>query len=282
MKQLHVVIAGMSAVSITATALAVAALGGPETGEARVGNTGQERVSRSASDFHWSGRVGAGDAVEIKGVNGDVSVERASGRDVVVTADVRGPRSNPETVRIEMVEHAGGLTFCAVYSTPEGKRENSCGVGDKGRLSTVSNHVTVNFLVELPADVRFVSRTVNGDVDAFDLGSDIEANTVNGDIAISTTGFAAAETVNGSIEAEMGARDLLNDIVFSTVNGSITLDLHDAVDADVDASWLNGSFESAMPLTLEGRMSRRSARGTLGDGGPHIELKTVNGSIRIH
>ena len=43
-----------------------------------------------------------------------------------------------------------------------------------------------------------------------------------------------------------------------------------------------GGFESDLPFTLEGRMSRRSARGALGDGGAQIELKTVNGSIRIH
>ena len=282
MKKLHVVMAGMIAVSATATVFAIRASAGPAEGGAMVGNAGQERASESANDFYWSGRVASGDAVEIKGINGDVTIERATGSEVVVTAEAHGRRSNPETVRVEMVEHAGGVTFCAVYPTPEGKRENYCGAGDDGRMSTENNDVSVTFRVELPADVHVIGRTVNGDVEAFDLASDVQANTVNGDIEISTTGFAAAETVNGSIEAEMGARDLMSDIAFSTVNGSISLDLHDAVDADLDASWLNGSFESDVPFTLEGRMSRRSARGALGDGGPHIELKTVNGSIRIH
>jgi len=281
MKKLHVVIAGMTVVSVSATVLAIGALGGEPSSESRLSDTGQERLRQSADDFYWSGRVDGGDAVEIKGINGDVSIAQASGSEVVVTAEAYGRRSDPERVVIEMVEHGEGLTFCVVYPTPEGKRENYCGPGDEGRMSTENNDVNVHFRVEVPADVDVVGRTVNGDVEALDLQSDIEAVTVNGDIEISTTGFAAAQTVNGSIEAEIGAMELRNDIEFSTVNGSITVDLHDAVDADLDASWLNGSFDSDLPFSMQGLVSRRSARGALGNGGAQIELKTINGSIRI-
>ena len=61
----------------------------------------------------------------------------------------------------------------------------------------------------------------------------------------------------------------------------ITLDVDDGADATVNASWLNGGFESDLPFTLDGRIGKRSARGVLGDGGPELELQTVNGSIRI-
>ncbi len=68
----------------------------------------------------------------------------------------------------------------------------------------------------------------------------------------------------------------------STVNGSISLDVDDDIDADLEASWLNGDFESDIPFALSGRMSRGQASGVLGDGGADLELSTVNGSIRIH
>ena len=154
-------------------------------------------------------------------------------------------------------------------------------IGEDGRMNTSRNDVRIDFFVQIPDRVDFAGRTVNGDVEAYDLGGDVLAVTVNGDIEISTTGFAEAETVNGSIDAEMGAPELRSGAEFSTVNGSITLDLHDDVDADIDANWLNGSFESDLPFSLQGRVSRRSARGTLGAGGPELELSTVNGSIRI-
>lgn len=235
---------------------------------------------QSAEDYLWRGSISAGQ-LEIKGVNGSITVERASGSEVVVAAEAHGRRSDPSTVRIEMVEHADGVTFCAVYPTPEGERDNFCGAGSEGRMNTRRNDVQVDFFIQLPEDVEFVGRTVNGDIEALDLDSDVMANTVNGDVDLSTSGFARAQTVNGSIDAEMGRFDLGEGASFTTVNGSITVDLPDDVDADLDASWLNGGFESDLPVLLQGRMGRGSARGALGDGGPELELTTVNGSIRI-
>lgn len=242
---------------------------------------GGATTAQAATDFRWSGRVAAGEALEIKGVNGSIEVAPADGDDVLVTAEATARRSDPGSVRIERVEHAGGITFCAVYPTPEGRQENRCGPGSSGRMNTERNDVRVDFRVEVPEGVSFVGRTVNGDVEAFGLRSDVTAVTVNGDVEVTTTGFAQAKTVNGSIDASMGSADFREGVSFSTVNGSITLDLPDDIDANLDASWLNGGFESDIPFLLEGRMSRRSARGVLGDGGPRLELETVNGSIHI-
>ncbi|NNF14070.1 MAG: DUF4097 family beta strand repeat protein [Gemmatimonadetes bacterium] len=236
---------------------------------------------QSATDYRWSGRVAVGESVEIKGINGSVDFVYAQGDEIVVTAEARARRSDPSTVRIERVEHGEGLTFCAVYPTPEGREQNRCGPGNSGNMNTHRNDVQVDFRVEVPEGVTVIGRTVNGEVEAMGLQSDVYAESVNGDIEISTTGFAQAETVNGSIEAAMGSADFQSAVEFSTVNGSIDLDLPDDIDADLDASWLNGSFESDIPFLLEGGISKRSARGVLGDGGPELELQTVNGSIRI-
>jgi DUF4097 and DUF4098 domain-containing protein YvlB len=143
-----------------------------------------------------------------------------------------------------------------------------------------NNDVSVEFRIEVPRGVRLDARTVNGEIEATELTADVDARTVNGDIEVTTQGFARAQTVNGSIEAEMG-RWMPTGAHFETVNGSIDLDLPDDVDADLDASWVNGGLESDLPFTVDGRITRRSARGQLGEGGPDLEIKTVNGSIRI-
>ena len=244
-------------------------------------NQGSGMTGEAAQDFRWAGRLDAGDVVEIKGINGDISVTPASGSEIEVVAEARGRKSEASTVRIERIDHADGITFCAVYPTPEGERVNECAPGSEGRMSTRNNDVSVDFEIRLPADLHFIGRTVNGEVFAHDLGGDVTAETVNGDIEVSTEGFARAETVNGDIDIEMGASDFAEGAGFSTVNGSITLDVADGVDADVSASWLNGGFESDLPFTLDGRIGKRSARGMLGDGGPTLELETVNGSIHI-
>jgi hypothetical protein len=236
---------------------------------------------RVQEEFRWTGSVDRGDLLEIKGVNGPISATPASGNQVEVVAIKSGRRSDPATVTIDVIEHAGGVTLCAVYPTPEGERANECGVGEDGRNSIRRNDVRVSWEIRVPDGVEFRGRTVNGDVEATGLGARVDVATVNGDVTVGTTGFAAARTVNGSIEARMGG-ELRDDVSFETVNGSIRLDVDDGLDANVDASWLNGSLETEIPFQVRGRMGRRSAEGTLGSGGATMRLRTVNGSIRIY
>ena len=236
---------------------------------------------QAADDFRWTGRLDAGRILEVKGLNGPVVVERAGGADIEVTASARARRSDPTEVRVQVVEHAEGVTICAVYPTPRGERENYCGPGSEGRNNNRNNDTQVEFLVRLPDGVRFAGRTVNGDVEALGLSSDVAVSTVNGDVEVATTGYAEAATVNGSIDARMGRMDPEGGLSFKTVNGSITLDLPDDVDADLDARWVNGGLDSDLPLRIDGRMSRQRAEGTFGAGGPELSVSTVNGSIRI-
>ncbi len=181
------------------------------------------RAATGQSEFHWKGKVAPGKAIEIKGVNGDVRAVAGSG-DVEVTAVKHARRSDPDEVKIEVVQHEDGVTICAVYPS-DGRRENSCDAGDGGHMNVRDNDVTVDFTVRVPAGVRFVGRTVNGDVGAADLTGDVEANTVNGSIRISTAGYAEAQTVNGEIVASLGRATWSNALEFRTVNGGITLDL---------------------------------------------------------
>ena len=242
------------------------------------------RQSRDGSDqeadFVWRGEVEIGQTLQIKGVNGDIIAERAAGEEIQVRAEKRSRRSDVDDVRIEVVEHAGGVTLCAVYPSSRG-RENTCEPGSGGHNSVRNVDVQVTFYVSVPENVAFEASTVNGDVEVEDLASEVGVSSVNGDIEISTTGFATATTVNGSIDAAMERYDIEDGLRFTTVNGSISLDLPDDVDADLDASWLNGRLETDLPFERIGRVSRFSARGVLGDGGPELSVKTVNGSIHI-
>jgi hypothetical protein len=241
----------------------------------------QNRPLQVADGFSWIGSIDPGDVLEIKGVNGPIVVERTSSSQIEVTAHAEGRRSDAETVTIERVEHAGGTTLCAVYPTPEGERENYCAPGDDGHMNVERNDVEVSFHVMLPEGVTFHGRTVNGDLQAMGLGSDVMLKTVNGDVDLSTAGRAEAATVNGSIEAAFGNTDIREEATFTTVNGNITLDVPDDIDADLDASWLNGELDSELPFKLQGRMAKGRASGVIGDGGPLLSVSTVNGSIRL-
>ena len=238
--------------------------------------------SAQAQDFQWRGSVAQGRSIEIKGVNGDVRAEPAGGNEVEVVAVKRAQRDSPDSVRIEVVPHAGGVTICAVYPSREGQRPNECAPGDGGRMNVQNNDVTVRFTVRVPAGVTFVGKTVNGEVEANRLHGDLVLKTVNGSVNFSTSGGARANTVNGSIRGEMGRADWSDTLEMHTVNGSITLTLPPTLSTDVKASTVNGDINvSDFPVTIVGRVSRRRLEGTIGGGGRLLSLESVNGSITL-
>ena len=86
--------------------------------------------------------------------------------------------------------------------------------------------------------------------------------------------------MNGSITASFGESSWDGVAAFETVNGSVTLTVPASVDADVEIRTTNGRITTDLPITTT-RSSRRRVEGTLGDGGPELRLKTVNGSVRL-
>src|SRR5215813_12617540 len=82
--------------------------------------------SARGSDFNWHKALAAGKTIEIVGVNGSIDASGTSAGEVEVSATKRGRKSDPESVRIDVVEHADGVTICAVYPTPRGEAENEC------------------------------------------------------------------------------------------------------------------------------------------------------------
>jgi len=234
---------------------------------------------KRTQSWDWQGRVAAGSAIEIKGTNGGIEATGSSGDQVVVTAVKKGRRSDPALVEIEVVEHAGGVTICAVY--PSSGRPNECAPGEGGRMSTRDNDVSVDFRVEVPKGVRFVGRTVNGGIHARGIQADAEAHTVNGGVEVEAAGTARAQTVNGGITARLGRADWTGTLNLKTVNGGIDVFLPANAAAEIRAATVNGDIETDFPLTVQGKIGRRRLQGTIGGGGRLLELETVNGGIEL-
>ncbi len=235
----------------------------------------------TAQDWTWQGRVGAGQWLELKGVNGRIRAEPSRSGQIEVEAVKSADRSNPDDVKIEVLQNRGGVTICAVYPAPANKPENECTSGERWNSNTRDNDVRVDFIVRVPAGTQFDARTVNGDVTLNGMGADVKAATVNGSVRISTTGLAEASTVNGSIDVAMGRADWDDILSFTTVNGQITLELPSAVDTEVRATTVSGEILSDYPLTLRGKLARQRVSGTIGRGGRELSLTTVNGDIEI-
>jgi len=238
-------------------------------------------AAQDRGDFKWSGTLGSGKTLEVIGINGDIDARGGSGREARLDAVKTARRSDVDEVEIKVVQHDGGVTICAVYPSPRRSRPNECLPGGRGRNDTRDNDVHVDFTVVVPPGVEFVGRTVNGDVDALDLTGEAEAHTVNGSITLETAGYGSATSVNGSIRARLGRADWDGELAFETVNGEIELSLPASLSAEVHASSVNGGMSSDFPLTVRGKIGRRSMRGTIGTGGRHLLLTTVNGGMEL-
>lgn len=161
--------------------------------------------------------------------------------------------------------------------------------------------ITVQYTVTLPERVDLKVGTTNGRIEIDEIVGDTRASSTNGSIAISQVrGFIDVSTTNGRIHmTDVGGgldasttnggikvrysslAEITGDISIRTTNGSIQLMLPEDVDADVSARTTNGHIDTDFPITVRGRYGRKHLSGRINDGGPLIELKTTNGSIKI-
>ena len=229
--------------------------------------------------FEWNGTVAVGDVVEVKGISGNIRALPSTGDAVRIVATKRGSDDDPSTVTIEVVEHDGGVTVCAVYPDVPGEPANECLPGEGGFLSNRGNDVSVAFDVEVPASALLVGATVAGSITATGMGEDVYATTVDGHIDATTAGQARATTVNGNVTVTIGRADWNRDLSFVTVNGNVTVRVPAETNAEVTAATVNGSVSSDFLLAVSG--DGRLMSGTLGAGGRMLTLTTVNGNVAL-
>ena len=239
-----------------------------------------QTAGNATPDLEWSWKLAPGKTVEIRGVNGEIEAVASTDGRVHVTAVKSATRSDPASVKIEVVEHERGVTVCAIYPNPGGP-PNECTPGPKFSSHTKDNDVNVRFRVLVPAGLRLDAQTVNGDVSATGLRGPANLETVNGAVRLETTEHGSANTVNGSIDAKLGSTDGADALEFTSVNGQITVTLPPDANADVHASVMNGGIDSDFPITIHRRHGSNRASGAIGSGGPRLEMSTLNGRLRL-
>lgn len=252
-------------------------------------------VPAASDDWHWVGRASAGDLVEVYALNGSVRVREGTGSEVRVVGTPRG--RNARHARLEVNEVRGGVVICVIYPGQQGCEP---GRGPEGRARN-TNYASVNLDVVIPQRVHLKVRTTNGSIRTDELhaaveasstngsistGSrtgDVRARTTNGAISLTANGAVEARSTNGSITATLFSTGWSGSSRMSTTNGSVRVTLPDRPDVSVDAATSTGSIRSDFG---EVEVTRRrgagaTAQGTLGRGGPSLEIRTTNGGVTI-
>jgi hypothetical protein len=249
------------------------------------------RGAARADDFAWSEEMGAGALLRIHNYQGPVEVRGTDGPRVEVRA--RGDHGKKIEFRYEVVRSGADVTLCSVPT--DGGTCAATGLRTPSP-ARVWDEGVVGFTVLLPRGVRLHARSDNGAVEVRGAGADVVASsgnglvrveasaaavrafTGNGSVSVSTAaGPVNVETGNGSIDVRMLRLPASGDMHFRTGNGSVDLHLPGDASGEVDARTGHGFLTSDFPLTTRGG----HARGTLGAGGPRLQLSTARGPITL-
>jgi hypothetical protein len=278
-------------------------------------------LERYHEDFHYSYPMDAGGRLTVESFNGSVEVStwdqptvdisgtkyartQADASDLKIQVDHSPSAVSIRAVRPNLRRGNYGARFAikiprkAVLDhlvTSNGAIRTNDGIGP-ARMKTSNGHVEVRGL-----QGSLTAETSNGPIETQDVEGSVEAHTSNGHIRLDgVRGAVEATTSNSSVrvavektdgsvrlQSSNGPIDLTLPpntqvaVRAHTSNGGITVHLPGDVNARLAADTSNGSITSDFEMRLRGEISKRHVEGTLGNGGPLIDLNSSNGSIRI-
>ena len=223
--------------------------------------------SRGESEFRWAKAIPSGRLVRLSNVSGDITVIGADVERVELVARRRGSSGDSEA-RVEVNEHANGVTICALRhedSTCDerGAREDG---GNRWGRNHDGNRAYYDLEVRVPRRMRISAGTVSGDVRLEGLRA---------------TGEVSATTVSGDVSARLDALAAGTDLELKTVSGDVSLAMPRTAGFNLDMSTVSGDLESDFPLAMRGRFNRRSIRAQVNNGGSDLRVSTVSGDVRI-
>ncbi len=200
--------------------------------------------------------------------NGSISVTGSSRRDISVQARVVATAESDSDARSLARDVSVTLANGRIKASgPDSERRRSW---------------SVSYRIEVPSSFDVSLETSNGAVAVEGVKGRIDMESSNGSVRLTDIGGRVnARTSNGSVHVTLTGRQWDGDgMTVTTSNGSARLDLPDGYNAHLIAGTNNGSLNLDIPVTVQGRVSKRIDT-TLGSGGATIEVRTSNGSLRI-
>lgn len=277
--------------------------------------------ARFSRDFHFSFPLNSGGHVSVEGFNGSIEITPWDHGEIDIdgTKHARN-QSQADALRIDIDHSPANVSIHAVrpadshggYGVEFTIKVPRGAVIDRVTTSNSPIHVaeavgparlkTSNGAVraeKFRGDLDI--QTSNGPIELDEVEGSVTAHSSNGHIRIDALrGSLDAETSNNSITAVLlhfdhelraqtnnGAIDLTLPPGFTagvrahTSNSSIAIRLPEPANARISARTSNSSVTSDFDTSVHGEISRNSLEGTIGSGGPLLDLSTSNGSIKI-
>jgi DUF4097 and DUF4098 domain-containing protein YvlB len=155
---------------------------------------------------------------------------------------------------------------------------HASGVSGDIRMDSSDGHLEAS---DLKGTIRL--HTGDGHIEAYGLDGSLDASTQDGRLRVrGRFDNLHMQTGDGSVTAEiLPGSKMSGNWSITTGDGSISVRLPDGFAADIDAHTGDGSISSQLPLLVSGLLGRKDLRGKLGGGGPTLQIRTGDGSIRL-
>ncbi len=218
--------------------------------------------------------------------------------------DARVTLNSWDKDQIEVKVHTVG------YQIPDQLQVTGTQTGNKVRIELHANNrvcfgiciLRIEVTVSVPKNSTVDVRTSDGRIEANDLSGDIRLKSGDGRITgHNLSGKLDADTSDGHIEID-GRFDWLHvrsgdghvkvqatygskmsgDWSVSTSDGRVDLALPLDLAANLDVHTSDGHIDSDLPVEIEGSVGENTLRGKLNGGGPRLEVRSGDGSIRLH
>lgn len=141
---------------------------------------------------------------------------------------------------------------------------------------------SVSYRLHVPHHLNARIHSENGTISVAKVEGGIYAETTNGAMSFGDlAGDVHASTVNGGISIQLqGDRWRGPGLAAKTVNGGISVKAPNGYSAHVSAKTVNGAIAVGFPITVQGAINHNLDT-NMGQGGPTLQLQTVNGGISI-
>lgn len=192
----------------------------------------------------------------------------------------------PRQTELERITSSnGGIRVIDIEGAARLKSSNG-GIHATNMKGNIDAQTSNGSIEVMDLDGGAVLKTSNGRVRADGVKGSLEASTSNGGITVHLAKSEAGkpvklDTSNGGIDLTMDQNNQ-NDVYASTSNSGITVHVPASLGARVRAHTSNGSISTGdFEVKVQGQISKHSLEGTIGSGGPLLDLSTSNGSIHL-
>lgn len=220
--------------------------------------------------------------LRISTVNGVINVSSWNGLTITLNATKRSRYGYDDLEKADIIvtENNNEITIEIQHIKPIRSRAVDLDVKIPYNV-TVKSASSVNGPIQITnTKGDAVLSNTNGLIIAEGIDGYVKASTTNGGIDIkSTTGVDDLTTINGRISTEI--YDIKDDIDIQSTNGGITIYLNPTINASIEITTTNGDisvYDSIISIT---ESSSKYLKGTIGNGGKKINIKTTNSGIKV-